>query len=43
MLPVTFNDINVPTDVRLEPVTPEFMNVPVSVSALAELAVTPVS
>ena len=42
VVPLTDKLDNTPTDVKLEPVTPELINVPVSVSALADEAVTPV-
>ena len=42
-LPATLKSVSTPTDVKLEPVTPELINVPVNVSALALDATTPVN
>ena len=43
MLPLTLNEPNVPTDVKLDVTTPEFNVVPVNELALTLVAVTPVS
>ena len=42
-VPATLKSVNIPTEVKLEPVTPELINVPVNVSAFAVAAFTPVN
>ena len=43
MLPLTDNDVSVPTEVKLDVTTPEFNTVPVRLLALTLVAATPVN